>query len=71
MPRTGDYDDALKDFNSMGLEDVKPLDGKHKGFTGTVKDGTTVTVRDGSRGRVSKKVKLLCSIIHYQDRKQK
>jgi len=53
--KSGNYDDALKDFNSMGLEDVKPLEGKHKGFMGTAKDGTTVTVRDGSRGRVSKK----------------
>ena len=53
--KPGNYDDALKDFNSMRLEDVKPLEGKHKGFTGTAKDGTTVTVRDGSRGRVSKK----------------
>jgi RHS repeat-associated protein len=48
----GDYDNALTDFYSLeGLKNVKPLEGKIEGFSGELPDGTTVSVRSGSRGR--------------------
>ncbi|MGK0552692.1 hypothetical protein ACSFB8_11520 [Enterococcus faecalis] len=46
--KTGDYADAIDDFNSLGLDDVGNLS-NGDGISGTLKDGRTVIVRPTSK----------------------
>ena len=49
MEKSGDYDDALEDFEKIPLSGKKDIDTKWgKGKTGTLANGKNVTVRPGS-----------------------
>ncbi|WP_264560626.1 RHS repeat-associated core domain-containing protein [Flavobacterium sp. N2270] len=50
--RTGNYNKAVEEFNSLeGISNIKSITGsKFKGYTGTLPNGNSVTVRSGSSG---------------------
>lgn len=50
--KKGNYGDAEKDFDNLGLDNVKEINTKFgKGKVGTLDDGRTVVVRPGSKGK--------------------
>ena len=50
MQKSGGYEQALKEFNSLELKNVREIDTSYgKGFMGELSDGKTVIVRKGSK----------------------
>ncbi len=52
--KVGGFDEAVKDFNSLGLKNIKELNTQYgRGYYGELLDGTKVIVRPGSSYGVS------------------
>ena len=50
MEKRGDYQQALKEFNSLQLKNVREIDTTYgKGIMGELGDGKTVLIRKGSK----------------------
>lgn len=56
---TGNYNDAIKDFENLVPLNVKPItNSKFSGFTGMLSDGRHITIRSGSSdGRITLEIR--------------